>query len=61
MKAKPTATTDLARLLGVTPGCVSQHLALLRANGLVNGHRVGRKVLYARTMLGDALSDGMGA
>ncbi|SEF44419.1 Helix-turn-helix domain-containing protein [Thermomonospora echinospora] len=51
----PVSTTELARRLGVTPGAVSQHLAVLRDCGLVKGHRVGRRVLYARTGSGDAL------
>jgi DNA-binding transcriptional ArsR family regulator len=54
----PASTTELARRLGVTPGAVSQHLAVLRDCGLVSGHRVGRQVLYARTVMGDALVAG---
>lgn len=54
----PLSTTEQARLLGVTPGCVSQHLSILRDSGLVHRTRVGRKVLYLRTTLGDALSSG---
>lgn len=53
--AEPTTTTALARLLGVTVGGVSQHLSVLRANGLVAGTRVGGVVLYHRTARGDAL------
>jgi hypothetical protein len=52
---RPRSTTDLARALGVSPGGVSQHLGLLRAAGLVHGHRVGRVVLYLRTAAGDGL------
>lgn len=52
----PTSTTELARRLNVTPGAVSQHLGVLRANGLVIGHRLGRRVLYVRTKAGDALA-----
>ena len=51
----PRSTTDLARTLGVTPGGVSQHLGALRAAGLVQGHRVGRVVLYLRSPAGDTL------
>ncbi|MFF5257350.1 DUF5937 family protein [Actinomadura viridis] len=51
----PASTTELARRLEVTPGAVSQHLGVLRACGLVTGHRLGRRVLYARTRAGDAL------
>jgi hypothetical protein len=51
----PRSTTDLARALGVTAGGVSQHLGVLRAAGLVHGHRVGRSVLYLRSPVGDGL------
>ncbi|WP_026413190.1 ArsR/SmtB family transcription factor [Actinomadura oligospora] len=51
----PATTTDLARRLGVTPGAVSQHLAVLHDAGLVTRSRTGRSVLYARTTLGDHL------
>ena len=53
--AGPASTTELARRLSVTPGAVSQHLGVLRACGLVTGRRVGRRILYARTVAGDAL------
>jgi Family of unknown function (DUF5937)/Helix-turn-helix domain len=52
---RPRSTTDLARALGVSPGGVSQHLGALRAAGLVQGHRVGRVVLYLRSPAGDTL------
>jgi DNA-binding transcriptional ArsR family regulator len=52
---RPRSTTELARALGVTPGGVSQHLGALRAAGLVQGHRVGRVVLYLRSPAGDTL------
>jgi Family of unknown function (DUF5937)/Helix-turn-helix domain len=51
----PRSTTDLARALGVSAGGVSQHLGVLRAAGLVHGHRVGRSVLYLRSPAGDGL------
>ena len=54
--ATPASTTDLARRTGVTAGAVSQHLGVLRACGLVTGHRMGRRVLYVRTPAGDALA-----
>ncbi|MBE1490904.1 ArsR/SmtB family transcription factor [Plantactinospora soyae] len=53
----PASTTDLARRLRVTPSAVSQHLAVLRATGLVSRARAGRVVLYARTELADRLID----
>ncbi|WP_067806958.1 ArsR/SmtB family transcription factor [Actinomadura formosensis] len=59
--ATPASTTDLAGRLGVTAGAVSQHLGVLRACGLVTGHRMGRRVLYVRTPAGDALAGGQGS
>ncbi|GAA2577478.1 DUF5937 family protein [Actinomadura fulvescens] len=53
----PASTTELSRRLNVTPGAVSQHLGVLRACGLVIGHRLGRRVLYTRTRAGDALAE----
>jgi DNA-binding transcriptional ArsR family regulator len=52
---RPASTAELARRLGMGPSRVSQHLAVLRAAGLVAGHRQGRAVLYARTAPGQAL------
>jgi uncharacterized protein DUF5937/helix-turn-helix protein len=52
---RPRSTTDLARTLGVSAGGVSQHLGALRAAGFVQGHRVGRVVLYLRSPAGDTL------
>ncbi|MFG1658279.1 ArsR/SmtB family transcription factor [Micromonospora chersina] len=52
---EPTSTTELARQIGVTPGAVSQHLAVLRDARLVNRARHGPVVLYARSALGDEL------
>ncbi|HVV23438.1 MAG TPA: winged helix-turn-helix domain-containing protein, partial [Pseudonocardiaceae bacterium] len=52
----PATTTDLARAFGVTPSAVSQHLAVLRASGLVARERTGRHVLYLTTPLGVALT-----
>jgi DNA-binding transcriptional ArsR family regulator len=53
----PATTTDLARALDVTPSAVSQHLAILRENGLVTGERIGRTVLYITTERGLDLLD----
>ncbi len=50
----PRSTTELARALELSPGSVSQHLSVLRDAGVVNAHRVGRVVLYARAPTGDA-------
>ncbi|QXJ25208.1 winged helix-turn-helix transcriptional regulator [Actinomadura graeca] len=54
--ATPASTTELAERMGVTAGAVSQHLGVLRACGLVTGHRLGRRVLYVRTPEGDSLA-----
>ena len=51
----PATTTDLADELGTTPSAVAQHLAVLRANGLVDRQRHGRRVNYTTTALGRAL------
>lgn len=53
--AEPASTTELAHRLGVTPGAVSQHLAVLYDAGLLSRTRTGRIVRYARTPLGDDL------
>ena len=53
--AEPASTTELAHRLDVTPGAVSQHLAILYDAGLLSRTRNGRAVRYARTTLGDDL------
>lgn len=53
--AEPAATIDLARRCDLTPGGVSQQLGLLHRAGLVSRHRVGRRVLYARTLAAESL------
>ncbi|MEV5300035.1 ArsR/SmtB family transcription factor [Amycolatopsis methanolica] len=45
----------MAGALAVTPSAVSQHLRILRENGLVTRERSGRSVLYVITPLGEAL------
>lgn len=52
---EPASTTELAHRLDVTPGAVSQHLAVLHDAGLLSRTRSGRIVRYARTGLGDEL------
>lgn len=54
----PVSTTELARRTGLSAGGVSQHLSRLRAAGLVAPHRSGHRVLYARTVRGQALLTG---
>ncbi|GAB3446150.1 DUF5937 family protein [Actinophytocola sediminis] len=51
----PASTSELAGRTGLAAGGVSTHLTALRAAGLVNAHRTGRYVLYARTALGESL------
>ncbi|WP_426506388.1 helix-turn-helix domain-containing protein [Dactylosporangium sp. McL0621] len=58
--AAPASTTDLARRTGLTPGGVSQHLAVLRASGLVSAHREGRAVINVRTGTAEVLLDANG-
>jgi DNA-binding transcriptional ArsR family regulator len=53
----PATTSDLASALGVTPSAVSQHLGVLRENGLVERERSGRQVVYLITALGTSLLD----
>jgi DNA-binding transcriptional ArsR family regulator len=48
----PATTSALARQLAVTPGAVSQHLAVLHRNGLLTKQRSGRSVLYQTSELG---------
>lgn len=54
--AEPKSTTSLARRLAITPGAISQHLTVLRSNGLVTRTRIGGVVLYQRTTRGDTLA-----
>jgi DNA-binding transcriptional ArsR family regulator len=56
----PRSTTELSRLLALSPGGVSQQLAVLRRSGLVEGDRHGRSVLYLRTPAADRLVEGIG-
>jgi len=51
----PATTSALARQLAVTPGAVSQHLAVLHRGGLLTRQRSGRSVLYQISDLGLAL------
>lgn len=54
----PHTGTALAQALGVTAGAVSQHVAALRAAGLVATHRDGRHVICRRSALGEQLLSG---
>jgi len=51
----PTTTTELARRLDLAPAAVSAHLSRLRAAGLVEPHRNGRKVYYRLSGAGESL------
>ncbi|WP_177221454.1 ArsR/SmtB family transcription factor [Lentzea xinjiangensis] len=55
---RPWTVSELASLLTITSGAVSQHLSALRAAGLVVSRRSGKEVTSLRTALGHALVDG---
>ena len=55
---QPRSTTEVARTCGLALSTTSHHLAILSASGLVDGRRVGARVLHARTALGEALVTG---
>ena len=56
--AMPASTTELAAEIDVTPGAISQHLAVLRGCDLVTSHRAGRRVIHSLTETGEALIRG---
>ncbi len=51
----PRNTGELARLLDISSGAVSQHLARLHQAGLVEPRRVGKRVFYHLTDRGENL------
>lgn len=51
----PMSTTQAATQLALSAPTLSVHLQALRAAGLLTSRRVGRRVLYARTDLGNRL------
>jgi DNA-binding transcriptional ArsR family regulator len=54
--AAPASTTGLAARTGIPISSVSEHLGVLRANGLVSTTRTGRFLVHHRTTLGLALA-----
>ncbi|WP_412516292.1 winged helix-turn-helix domain-containing protein [Actinomadura madurae] len=54
--ADPATTTWLSARLRMSLGGIGDHLAVLRAAGLVTRERSGRSVLYRRTAIGDVLA-----
>ncbi len=53
---EPASTTGLAARTGIPVSSVSEHLSVLRANGLISSTRTGRFLLHQRTALGLALA-----
>ena len=51
----PRTTTELARELDLSPAAVSAHLSRLKAAGLAEPYRSGRKVYYHLTGAGESL------
>jgi hypothetical protein len=54
--AMPHSTGEVAAALGLAPATASHHLTTLRDAGLVAGERVGRRLRYLRTGLGEELT-----
>lgn len=54
--SRPATTTELATTLEVSLGTAGGHIAVLRDAGLIEGTRVGRRVVYRRTDDGDRLA-----
>jgi len=51
----PTTTTELATQLRLSPAAVSSHLSRLKAAGLVEPHRDGKRVYYRLSCAGESL------
>ena len=54
---RPATTTELATALEVSLGTAGGHITVLREAGLIEGTRVGRRVVYRRTDDGDRLAN----
>jgi hypothetical protein len=54
--ATPHSTGEVAATLGLAPATASHHLTTLRDTGLVAAERIGRRLRYSRTRLGDQLA-----
>lgn len=54
----PATTTELASRLDLSAATVSVHLKALTGPGLLRHRRIGRRVVYERTELGDQLVTG---
>jgi DNA-binding transcriptional ArsR family regulator len=52
----PHSTGEVATTLGLAAATASHHLTTLRDAGLVAADRVGRRMEYARTPVGDLLA-----
>ncbi|WP_037807445.1 ArsR/SmtB family transcription factor [Streptomyces sp. NRRL S-1448] len=46
LRHQPHPVADLAATIGTEPSAVSHQLRLLRALGMVAGHREGRRIVY---------------
>jgi hypothetical protein len=58
--AVPHSTGEVADALGLAAATASHHLTTLRDAGLIAGSRVGRRLRYLRTGLGEQLGGGAG-
>jgi biotin operon repressor len=56
----PHSTGEVAKALGLAAATASHHLTTLRDAGLIAGSRVGRRLEYLRTGLGEQLGGGAG-
>lgn len=51
----PTTTSELARQLRLSPAAVSAHLSRVKAAGLVEPHRDGKRMYYRLSCVGESL------